>query len=82
MEMKVTVDRVEDGVVVCIDDDVEQYEFYVEEFPAEAHAGDVFELTLDGERAVEAVLLEAETEALRLRAQAAMERLRKKFKKQ
>lgn len=82
MEMKVTVDRVEDGVVVCMDDDDEQYEFYVEEFPAEAHAGDVFELTLDGERAVEAVLLEEETEALRLRAQAAMERLRKKFKKQ
>lgn len=82
MKMKVTVDRVEDGVVVCIDDDDEQYEFYVEDFPAEAHAGDVFELTLDGERALEAVFLEKETEELRRRAQAAMDRLRKKFKKQ
>ena len=80
--MKVNIDRIEDGVVVCIDDNDEEYDFKVEDFPAEAHDGDMFEITLDGDRIVKAVFLEEETEALRERARAAMERLRNKFKNQ
>ena len=78
--MKVNVDRIEDGFVVCIDDDDEEYSFRVEDFPAEAHDGDMFEITLDGDKIVGAVFLEEETLALRERARAAMERLRNKFK--
>lgn len=76
--MKVTVDRIEEGVCVCIDDDERIYNVPLGEFAFEVNPCDILEIELDGKTLVSAIFLREETEAAKERAKKLMERLRNK----
>ena len=79
--MKVTVDRIEEGFFVCINDGGDVINIPKGDFPFEVHECDVLDITLSDVRLTEAHYLAEETEEQRRRAKSVMDRLRSKFKK-
>lgn len=79
--MKVTVDRIEEGICVCIGDDGDIFDIPRGDFPFDVKSCDILDITLDGGKLSSAELLTEETAAVKARASAAMDLLRKKFKK-
>ncbi len=79
--MKVTVDRKEEGFLVCISDGGEVINVPEGDIPFEVNECDILDITLSGGRVTDARFLAEETEAQRLRAKSVMDRLRNKFRK-
>ena len=59
MKQKFSVDRIEDGIAVCYDEDSKKYEFSTDTVPLER--GSLFEATLVGGVPTDIVYLEKET---------------------
>lgn len=76
--MKVTVDRIEEGFCVCVDEDERIFNIPSSDFPTEVFPCDIFEITLDGGKLVSAVFLADETEKAKEAARHIMERLKNK----
>lgn len=76
--MKVTVDRIEESFCVCVTDDERIFNILSSDFPFEVHPCDILDITLDGDKLKDAVLLKEETEAAKSLAKRLMQRLRNK----
>lgn len=76
--MKVTVDRIEEGICVCVDEEEKTYNIPLGDFKIEVRPCDVLEIELSGKTLLSAVFLADETEEMRRTAQNLMEKLRNK----
>ena len=71
--MKVTVDRIEEGFFVCINDGGDVINVPVHDIPFEVNECDILDITISDGKVTDARYLADETEAQRLRAKSVME---------
>lgn len=72
------VDRIEEGLVVLLDEEENIRNIPRENFPIEVHPGDTLLLELDGKRVLFAEYQKEKTEARRSRIAELMEKLKRK----
>ncbi len=78
--MKLQIDRFEEALVVCVDEEERVYHIPRGAFTFEPHEGDLFEVIKDGDDYFDMRFLAEETAEARERTRRLMERLKNKKK--